>query len=234
MDYNPNLHKRRSIRLKGYDYSQTGLYFITLCVQNRENLFGQIKWLPDNLDAENETDRNFAMRDRAPTRENETTLDFEMRDRAPTRDAPTMVLNDAGKMVENEWLALPVKFPQIVLHEYVVMPNHFHGIIEITKNVGAPLVGALSPADPTPPKYQPDQMYQNVKGKSIGEIIGAFKSLTTNAYIRGVKTMNWQPFKINLWQRNFWEHIIRDERAYFNISEYIVTNPRNWDTDKLK
>ena len=94
--YNPNIHQRRSIRLKGYDYSQAGLYFITICVKNRACLLGNIA-------------------------------------------NGTMILNDAGKMVETEWLNLKTRFPNIELHEYVVMPNHFHGILEI---VGATLVVA--------------------------------------------------------------------------------------------
>lgn len=88
---------RRSIRLKGYDYSQEGAYYITICVEQRLCLFGSI-------------------------------------------DNSEMILNDAGRMIEQEWLNLKERFPHIELHEYVVMPDHFHGILEIT-NVGAPLVG---------------------------------------------------------------------------------------------
>jgi putative transposase len=94
--YNPNIHHRRSIRLKGYDYSQAGLYFITICVQNRVCLFGDII-------ANGE-----------------------------------MILNDAGMMVKNEWWKLSDRFNNIELHDYVVMPNHFHAILEI---VGATLRG---------------------------------------------------------------------------------------------
>ena len=96
--YNPKIHNRRSIRLKGYDYSKAGLYFITICVQDREHLFGEV------IDGE-------------------------------------MVLNDAGKMARTEWLKLPERFKNIKLHEFVVMPNHFHGIIVIHHDVTAP-VGA--------------------------------------------------------------------------------------------
>jgi hypothetical protein len=95
--YNPHIHHRRSIRLKGYDYSQEGLYFVTICCQNRICRFGYI-------------------------------------------ENGEMVLNDAGKMVETEWLKLPERFKNIKLHEYIVMPNHFHAILEIA--VGATLVVA--------------------------------------------------------------------------------------------
>jgi REP element-mobilizing transposase RayT len=98
--YNPNIHHRKSIRLKGYDYSQAGLYFITICMNRRGNPL----WLPFGNIKNGE-----------------------------------MMLNDAGRMVENEWLKLPQRFSNIELHEYVVMSNHFHAIIEI---VGATLVVA--------------------------------------------------------------------------------------------
>ena len=96
MKYNPVIHNRRSIRKKGYDYSKAGLYFITICVQNKELLFGTI-------------------------------------------ENGKMILNDSGRMIQNEWGKLPKRFNNIDLHEFTVMPNHFHGILEI---VGAPLVGA--------------------------------------------------------------------------------------------
>ena len=86
--YNPNIHNRRSIRLKGYDYTQAGLYFVTICVQNRACLLGEIY-------------------------NNE------------------MILNDAGQMIQSEWLKLPNRFSNIELHEYIIMPNHFHAILEI-------------------------------------------------------------------------------------------------------
>lgn len=91
--YNPNIHHRRSIRLKGYDYSQAGLYFITVCVANREYLFGDIVGV--------------------------SLVDTQM------------ILNDAGKMVAAEWFKLSKRFKNIRLHEYIVMPNHFHAISAI-------------------------------------------------------------------------------------------------------
>ncbi|MDR1090379.1 MAG: transposase [Prevotella sp.] len=160
---------RCSIRLFGYDYSQAGLYFVTICVQSRVYLFGNI------TDAE-------------------------------------MVLNDAGKMVDDEWQYLRIKYPHIKLHEYVIMPNHFHGIVEITDNVAA---GSARPengqfnigrANPAP---------------TIGNIIGYFKYQTT-------KKLN---LSSRLWQRNYYEHIIRNEKDYCNTDGYIVNNPYNWSTD---
>ena len=244
MTYDPAKHHRRSIRLKGYDYSRAGLYFITICTQNRACLFGQI-------------------------------------------ENGEMKLNDAGRMVENQWLKLPERFQNIALHEYIVMPNHFHAILEIVgatlvvapnvvvenhavvpNNVVAPNVVAENHVaapnmvvrdnhdttpnnhDATPNKSnhyimgqphimgQPQVMGQPQgiapTGKTVGDMVGAFESITTVEYIRGVKTNNWQPFDKKIWQRNYWEHIIRDERSYLNISEYIINNPSKWDNDSLK
>ena len=192
MKYNPKIHHRKSIRLKGYDYSQAGLYFITICTQNRENLFGKIVG-------------------------------------ADLCVCPEMILNDAGKMVKNEWLRLPQRFNSIILHEYVLMPNHFHGIIEII-TVRAPLVGAQNVGAQLE-KGQPQGIAPT--GKHVGGMVGAFKSITTNEYIRGVKNNNWQRFNGKLWQRNYWEHIVRNENEYQQISEYMINNPIKWDTDKL-
>jgi len=169
--FNPKIHHRRSIRLKEYDYSQAGLYFITICTHNRERFFGDI-------------------------------------------DNGKMIFNHAGIMVENEWLKLKKRYPNIDLHEYIVMPNHFHGIIQIVTN-GKPQYGQPQGIAPT-----------------VGNIIGAFKSLVTNEYIRNVKQNNWQRFNRKLWQRNYYEHIIRDEKSYLIIAEYIQTNPLKWQNDK--
>lgn len=141
-----------------------------------------------------------------------------------------MQLNDAGKMVNLQWKILP-GFGNIRIDEYSVMPNHFHAILEIVPpavgtipvgtNVGAPLVGALPVGATT--KVAP----------KLGDIIGAFHSIVTVEYIRGVKTNNWKPFYRKLLQRNYWEHIIRNDRELLRIRNYIENNPSNWDNDKL-
>jgi putative transposase len=102
-------------------------------------------------------------------------------------------------MVSAEWLALPSRFPSVILDEFVVMPNHFHGIIYISPD---------SPDNPT-----------------LGKIIGAFKSIVNNNYITGVNTQNWQPFDQRLWQRNYYEHIVRDDFGLQKIQAYIQNNP---------
>ena len=142
-----------------------------------------------------------------------------------------MILNDAGKMIEKWYEELPNKFPDIVLGEFVVMPNHFHAIIINTGDgVGANL------------RVRPNEKYNNLdKCHYLGEHIGSplhrvvqwFKTMTTNEYIRGVKTLNWQPFDKKLWQRNYWEHIIRNEQLHQRIADYIVSNTSNWEKDKF-
>lgn len=208
--YNPEIHHRRSIRLNGYDYSKKGLYFITCCCQNREHFFGEI------VDGE-------------------------------------MILNDAGKMIEREWLSLTDRFIHIYLHEFVIMPNHFHGIMEV---VGATLVVAQDPQEIqtldslriiergqpqgiAPTDTQTDTSTDTptidpTKAPTIGDIISAFKSITTVRYIEGVKTYNWQRFNKKLWQRNYYEHIIRDEIALNNIANYIIENPKRWNDDRFR
>jgi len=64
-------------------------------------------------------------------------------------------------------------------------------------------------------------------------MVGAFQSITTVKYIDGVKTKNWKRFDGKLWQRNYWEHIIRNQKAFETISKYILNNPQNWDADKF-
>ena len=185
MKHNPKIHHRRSIRLKGYDYSQAGLYFITICTQNRLCLFGDIK--------------------------NEG-----------------FIFNDSGRMVQTIWNEIPIYYDGFNIHEFVVMPNHIHGIIEIKNK----LVGAG-------PRACPDIDDESTKGQpqgvaptmSLSDIVHRFKTLTTKRYTDGVKQKNWQRFDKKLWQRNYYEHIIRDENSYLKISKYIKTNPLKWQDD---
>jgi putative transposase len=206
MNFDPKIHHRKSIRLKGYDYSQAGLYFITICCQNRSHLFGEI---------------------------------HKPGPRAPSE----MLLNEAGQMIEKWYFELEHKFPDMRCHEMIVMPNHMHFIIE---NMGAASVGAdlcVRPHKSTAPDLsisdlsEMDKSEMNILGEHIGSPLHAvvqwFKTMTTNAYIRGVKNLGWPPFDQKIWQRNYWEHIIRHENAYANISNYIINNPAQWPTDIL-
>lgn len=138
-----------------------------------------------------------------------------------------MRLNDAGKMVLASWDALPDRFRGIDLDEFVVMPNHIHGIIVLTDStaVGAGLV----PARDGPI----DAGRATTRGApTVGEVVGAFKSITTVLYIRGVNQSGWPPFRGRVWQRNYYEHVIRDEASLHGIREYIVNNPLQWALDR--
>jgi|SRR5215208_726006 len=200
MKFDPQKHHRHSIRLKDYDYSQAGAYYITLDVQNRECLFGDI-------------------------------LNREM------------ILNQAGKMIEEQWNALPERFPNIELDASQVMPTHFHGIIVI---VGAAFMAA--PSLVVADEANMEITLENGAGigsevsrrpgagtspaPTLGDIVGAFKSITTNEYIKGVDNKNWPRFNKRLWQRNYYEHVIRDEADLNRIRDYIQSNPANWDEDE--
>lgn len=200
--YNPNVHHRRSIRLKGYDYSQAGLYFITICCKDRECLFGEI------MDGE-------------------------------------MVLNIAGKMIDKWWQKIPEKFPDIELDVYQIMPNHFHAIaINNGTGVGANL--RVRPDNEIGDNINPGQTrgsaptithVYSILGEHadlpIYRVVQWFKTMTTNEYIRGVKKLGWQPFNGKLWQRNYWEYIVRDDESSHRIAEYIINNPTKWAVDKL-
>ena len=189
MKFDPETRYRRSLRLRGYDYSQPGVYFVTVCTQSRKCLFGGIV-------------------------------------------AGEMVLNDAGRMVEKWCFALEDKFPDIQCDEYIVMPNHFHCIVV---NVGADQ--RVCPDDGQSCRIVPMVMGEhNTMGEHTGSPLRAvvqwFKTMTTNEYIRGVKQNGWLRFDGKLWQRNYYDHIIRNENELNRIRQYIVNNPANWELDR--
>ena len=139
-----------------------------------------------------------------------------------------MRLSEAGRMVERWWLELNCRFPHVLTDAYVVMPNHFHGIVVIHS----------PPPDTTAPpdvgadlRVCPDSMGAHT-GAPLPTIVQWFKTMTTNEYIRMVKHAGWTPFQGRLWQRNYYEHIIRNERALERIRDYILTNPLHWHLDR--
>ncbi len=133
-----------------------------------------------------------------------------------------MIFNDAGRMVNIEWESLQERFPNIETDVFQVMPNHLHGIIIIhnPEPVGAGLVPAHATKATT--RVAP----------TLGEIVGAFKSITTHKYIQGVDEFAWPVFYKKLWQRNYYEHILRDQADYERIAGYILDNPLNWEQDE--
>jgi len=186
--YNPLIHHRRSVRLKDYDYSSQGLYFITICVQDKKCLFGKI--------------------------ENDE-----------------MKLNAAGKMIMKWWAKVPEKFPDIILDEFIIMPNHFHAIVE---NTGAKSDEVAVGANP---RVRPEDRIENAQTDKFSTqlyyLVQWFKTMSTNEYIRNVKNIGWEPFDKKVWQRSYHEHIIRDQKSYQKISEYIKSNPSRWEQDKF-
>jgi REP element-mobilizing transposase RayT len=190
--------------LSRYDYSQPGEYFVTICTKDRENRFGEI-------------------------------VDGDMR------------VNDFGGIVRTCWNDLPNHYRNVELDAFVVMPNHVHGIIVLTdqfvgatsgrtpnvKTVGAThastdhggtIVGdglRPSPTKPSPTGPSP------TKKHPLSEIVRAFKSFSARRINEISKTPG-----VPIWQRGYYDHIIRDERSLGRIREYIETNPRRWKSDK--
>jgi len=175
-------HNRRSIRLKGYDYTQPGAYFVTICTRDRTHLFGHV------VDG-------------------------------------AMELSPYGEIVREEWFRTAVVRPCVRLHEneFTVMPNHVHGILWI---VGDP-VGATGPVAPTTMTTDDVHRPHGPASGSIGAIMAQFKSVVT----KRINIARRSP-GASVWQRNYYEHIIRNDRALHAIRRYIVDNPRRWQWDR--
>ena len=160
----------RSIRLKGYDYSSEGLYFITICSHEKRCGFGRI------TEARAE-------------------------------------VSPAGLIVRECWVAIPSHFTRTRLHAFVVMPNHLHGIVEICAKLGrsgaAPLRGTLA-----------------VAPGSLGAIVRSFKAAATK---RVHEELKW---RVPLWQRNYFEAVVRDGEEFSNAVRYIEENPARWEWDR--
>jgi REP element-mobilizing transposase RayT len=212
--YNPKIHHRRSIRYKGYDYSKSGLYFITINCQNNVYRFGDV-------------------------------VNEEMK------------LNEFGKIAHEEWIKLEDRFPNFELDVFQIMPNHMHGIISL-RNINPIVeltVGAgVNPVPTNKNNFNNNNMATAIAGAeftsacsndknfnnmatakvapTIGDIIGAYKSLVANACLDIYKSRN--EIMGKFWQRDYYDIIIRDARAYLQISKYIENNPKNWKKDKFK
>jgi putative transposase len=167
-----NLHHRKSIRLKEYDYSQPGDYFVTVCTYKRENIFCTIV--------------------------NES-----------------VCLSPAGDIIKRHWEEIPKYFENVELDEFIIMPNHIHGIIGLTEPVGAIHESPL-----------PMTQHQR-RTMTLSKIIGRFKMLSA----KEINLMNKTPGH-HVWQRNYYEHVIRDDKDLNNIRDYIVNNPLQWHADE--
>ena len=177
MKFDPQEHHRRSIRLKDYDYSQAGAYYITIVSNQRAFLFGRI------VNAE-------------------------------------VQLSDCGRIADECWRAIPEHFPNLELDAYVIMPNHIHGILVIHENGMA-----TNPSPSAGARHASPLRPHGVEPGSLGAIVGSFKSAVTKRIGREIKPTS-------IWQRNYYEQVIRDERDLNRIRGYIQSNPANWEGDK--
>ncbi len=175
MRFEPDKYHRRSIRLQGYDYSQSGAYFVTICTHGQECILGEV-----------------------------------------IHDCVQMSLY--GEMVWQTWRGLPQRFERVELDQFVVMPNHVHGIIVITPVVGAIHVGAIHEL--------PLQSQTQRRRMLLPKVVGYFKMNASKAIneLRGTPG-------IPVWQRNYYEHVVRNESELRAIQQYILDNPLNWQLD---
>jgi REP element-mobilizing transposase RayT len=136
-----------------------------------------------------------------------------------------LLLNDAGRMVQTVWDSLPSHYAGVESGVFVVMPNHIHGIIS--------LVGTESCARPAE-NGQPRGVAPTVDrtALSLPDVVHRFKTLTTKRYVDGVKQLGWREFSGRLWQRNYFEHVIRSEDSLTRIRQYILDNPARWEFDR--
>jgi putative transposase len=184
MNPKSSLPQRRAMRLRGYDYSQPGAYFVSICAQHRKCLFGTI-------------------------------IDGQMR------------LNEIGEIVVECWSRIPQHFPSVELGEYVIMPNHIHGIIALN------IVGARSPRpigeeqsiSPTVGARSPRP---SDNSPSLGKIVAYFKYQST----KHINQHHNMP-GTRIWQRNYYDHVIRDDTDLQRIRRYIQDNPMKWALDQL-
>jgi len=168
-------HWRRSIRLRGYDYSSEGAYFVTICIQNRKLLLGEVV-------------------------------------------ADETVLSEYGRVIAECWDDLPRHYPHVELDAFMIMPNHVHGII-VLNDVGAQFIA---------PNYQGVMNH----APTLGEIIRTFKAMSTRLIRKTDQgTINRAPTEFG-WQRNYYEHIIRNEDELSRIRQYIIDNPARWSEDE--
>lgn len=198
MKYDPNKHHRRSIRLKGYDYTQAGAYFVTICTWQRTRILGDV-------------------------------VNGEMQ------------LSRFGQTVQFNWDNLPKRYPHVQLDAFIVMPNHVHGIIvlpdkyatnsckvgenlvSVTGMVGAGLE-MLFTQDKSIVKHAPTK----VKFHGLPENIRGFKTFSARR-INQIRCMAGVP----VWQRGYYEHIIRNETSLQEIRKYIINNSLFWEKDQL-
>ncbi len=186
--FDPKIHHRHSIRLKGYDYSQAGAYFVTIVTQGRVLLFGEV-------------------------------VNGEMRP------------NRYGGIVQTTWFDLPRHYPHVELGAFVIMPNHVHGIVILSdtgRGGSIPENQSIVDGVTTGKSFLSEETETRPYGKRHGlpEIVRAFKSFSARR-INLLRRIEGVP----VWQRNYYEHIIRNQQDFELTWRYIESNPAQWDAD---
>jgi len=171
-NFDPQKHHRRSIRLKGYDYTLPGAYFVTIVTHGRDCIFGEI-------------------------------VQGEMHP------------NKLGSIIQAAWQDLPIHYYHVRLDEFVVMPNHVHGIFVLIDDIG-------TDGSPDPPLQQQPARH------GLPEIIRAFKSFSARRINQILKNEG-----APVWQRNYYERIIRNNTEWERIRLYIQNNPIQWENDQI-
>jgi len=232
-----NQHQRRSIRLAEYDYRRSGVYYVTVCTQDRACLFGQIV---DGRMEVNDAGRMVlatwhSLCNRFPIIDLDafivmpnhvhgiiviTTNDSNMTHRRGAVGATLVVAHDDVPAHDDD---MPMDDSAVVGVGNVPVNNH------VPADDGVVVGAGLVPAHGRMPAH--DRATTRV-APTLGDVIGAYKSVVTVQYARGVKTHGWTPFRNRLWQRNYYEHVIRDEDSLDLIRQYILDNPRRWDEDR--
>jgi len=150
-----------------------------------------------------------------------------------------MQLNDAGKMANQCWLEIPTHFPDVILHEHIIMPNHVHGVVEFAvgaNNYSPNDDDANGGANGGANNYSPNDDDADIGAKDFSPLRSPSK--TIGSVVRGFKigVTKWMRQNTdihNVWQRNYYEHIIRNEQSFQTISDYIINNPAKWNDDKF-
>ena len=186
------MKNRKSNRLKGYDYSRNNLYFVTNCIKDNLCCFGRVINVGTGRDLSVHNPENNNPENHHPENHHPENNYF-------------VNLNQYGKIVAERITWLEIQYPYVAIHNYVVMPNHFHLILEIDiqKVKG-----------------------QDIKIKSLSSLIGAMKT-TSSKHIHLAGFVDFE------WHRSFHDHIIRNELEYNRISNYIDLNPQKWSVDKF-
>jgi putative transposase len=197
--FNPEIHHRRSVRLIGFDYSRPGYYFVTICLNDVRCMLATVP---------------VGVRSVVGVRHGE-----------PLHNTHSLQLSPIGEIAKRYWLEIPHHYPKIVLDEFVIMPDHVHGILKIRDmdrqwSVGV-RHGEPLHIEPLPPTPSRQNEYQHIIPQSLGIIVNHFKSAMT----RWTRKNGFPQFK---WQRSFHDRIIRDEKSLFHIRQYIWNNPAKW------